>query len=122
MSAPHRFNPDYATPPGNTLLEWLEGAGMTQSELAQRLDKSEKFVSQLINGKVPLSRQVAIDLESVTRIPAKMWNRLETNYRDTIDTLQRDALCADVGDGVAVRNAAAHVFTVAQSSENLKTI
>ena len=90
VAAPNAFKPDYATPPGSTLLEWLEDAGMTQSELAQRLDKSEKFVSQLVHGRAPLSRKVAIDLESVTRIPAKMWNRLETNYRDTLDTLERD--------------------------------
>jgi len=85
------FRPDYATAPGCTLLEWLDDADMTQGELAQRLGKSEKFVSQLIHSKVPLSRQVAIDLESVTGIPAKMWNRLETNYRDTLDALHRDA-------------------------------
>jgi HTH-type transcriptional regulator/antitoxin HigA len=91
MAKQTAFNPDYATPPGATLLEWLEDADMTQSELAQRLGRSEKFVSELINGKAPLSRRVALDLESVTGIPAKMWNRLEGNYRDTLDALQRDA-------------------------------
>lgn len=91
MASTRAFNPDYATPPGATLLEWLDDAGMTQTELAQRLDRSEKFVSQLVHGKVPLSRQVAIDLEAVTGIPARMWNRLETNYRDTLDTLHRDS-------------------------------
>ena len=41
-----------AIPPGETIREQLENRGMTQKEFAQRMDMSEKHISNLINGKV----------------------------------------------------------------------
>lgn len=53
-----------AVPPGETLKELIEDRGMTQKELADRLDVSPKHVSELINGKVGLTEKIALKLES----------------------------------------------------------
>lgn len=45
-----------ATPPGATIKERLEYRGMSQREFARRMDYSEKFISQLINGQWSLLR------------------------------------------------------------------
>ena len=71
-----------AIPPGMTIREQLENRKMSQKEFANRMDMSEKHISRLINGKVELSHDVALRLESVFGIPAKFWNNLEAIYRE----------------------------------------
>ncbi|PQL10248.1 HigA family addiction module antitoxin [Veillonella sp. T11011-6] len=73
-----------AVPPGMTIKEVLEDHHMTQKELAVRLGLSEKHISKLINGEVPLTQDVAIRLERVLDIEASFWNGLEAAYREAI--------------------------------------
>ncbi|GAA1014901.1 XRE family transcriptional regulator [Acrocarpospora pleiomorpha] len=75
--------PDYAVPPGETIREFLDDLGMSQRQLATRLDLTPKHVNQLIQGLVPLSSEVALRLELVTGLSARMWNRLEADYQST---------------------------------------
>jgi HTH-type transcriptional regulator/antitoxin HigA len=80
----HPYEPDYAVAPGGTLLETIEALGMDQKDLATRLGLSEKHVSQLVNGHVALTYEVADRLELVTGVPARIWNSLESNYRERL--------------------------------------
>ena len=73
-----------AVPPGMTIKEVIEDHHMTQKELAARLGLSEKHISKLINGEVPLTQDVAIRLERVLDIEASFWNGLEAAYREAI--------------------------------------
>lgn len=73
-----------AVPPGATIGEQLETRGMAQKEFSIRMDMSEKHISRLINGKVELTKDVALRLESVLGIPASFWNRMETQYREQL--------------------------------------
>src|SRR5258708_4450597 len=83
---------DYATPPGETLRELLEEREMSQRDLARGAGLSPKHVNRLLQGLVPLSPDVAQRLEHVTGTPARLWNRLEANYRSDLERLreQRD--------------------------------
>lgn len=69
-----------ATPPGATIKELLEDRGMTQKEFATRMAISEKHLSNLINGEVRLTPDMAERLELVLNVPAKFWNNLEAIY------------------------------------------
>lgn len=73
-----------AIPPGMTIKEVLEDRHMSQKELATRMDMSEKHISKLINGEVPLTQDVAMRLERVFGVEASFWNGLEANYREKI--------------------------------------
>lgn len=73
-----------AIPPGMTIKEVLENRYMTQKELASRMDMSEKHISKLINGEVPLTQDVALRLERVFGVDASFWNGLEAGYREKI--------------------------------------
>ena len=73
-----------AIPPGMTIKEVLENRHMTQKELASRMDMSEKHISKLINGEVPLTQDVALRLERVFGVDASFWNGLEAGYREKI--------------------------------------
>jgi HTH-type transcriptional regulator/antitoxin HigA len=70
---------------------------MSQRDLARRAGLSPKHVNRLLHGLVPLSPDVAVRLERVIGTPARIWNRLEANYRSDLERIQskRD-LAADV--------------------------
>lgn len=82
MSINSNFTPDYAFPPGSTLRDKLAELGLSQAQLADRLDVSEKHVSQLVHGHVALTYETAVALERITGTPAGTWNGLEARYRD----------------------------------------
>ena len=87
--------PDYAVSPGNHIEEWLDDQGINAAELARRLDVTPKHVSELLSGKAPLSATVALGLERVTGIPARIWNRFEAGYREDLARLaETDRLTA----------------------------
>ena len=69
-----------ATPPGATIMEQITDKGMTQKELAVRMELSKQHVDKLINGEVRLTAETAMKLESVLGIPASYWNNLEIIY------------------------------------------
>lgn len=75
------FAPDWVSPPGDTILDLLEERGWIQAELAKRLGYTEKHVSQLINGKVPLTVDAAQRLERVLGSSVDFWLAREANYR-----------------------------------------
>lgn len=57
---------------------------MSQKEFALRMELDEKDINQLINGKVELTPDVALRLESVLGLPAKFWNNIESLYREQL--------------------------------------
>lgn len=90
------FVPDVPIPPGETIAELLEERGITQSDFAQLLGRTEKNVSQLVNGKAPIGHDLAIDLERVLGVPSSFWNNLEATYRDLLARQEaKDRLAAE---------------------------
>ena len=82
------FQPDYAVPPGETLVELLDETGMTQTELARRLGVSVKHVNQVIRGGASISAEFALGLEKVLGATADFWLNREGQYR--ADLARRD--------------------------------
>lgn len=75
------FAPDWVLTPGDSILDLAEERGWTQGELAQRLGYSEKHISQLVNGKVPITVDAAQRLERVLGSSMDFWLKLEANYQ-----------------------------------------
>ncbi|KAF0208248.1 MAG: plasmid maintenance system antidote [Actinobacteria bacterium] len=92
MAADIRYNWELDVPvaPGETIREILEDRGITQTDFAVRLGKSEKFVSQLVNGKASLTHETAIELERVLGVPSSFWNAAEAQYRDILARREQD--------------------------------
>ncbi len=86
LAAP--FAPDWVSPPGDTILDIIEERGWTQAELAARLGYSPKHVNQLIKGKVSLSEDAAIRLESVLGGTIGFWLAREAKYRERCARLE----------------------------------
>lgn len=86
----YAYEPDYAIPPGETLAEILDRQGMSQVELATRTGLSPKHVNQIIKGVAPITPETALDLEKVTRVPARTWNALEATYRSLVSRKEEE--------------------------------
>ncbi len=83
----NQFNPDYASPPGDTLLEVLESRGISQAELAQRMGKTTKHINRIVKGKSAITPETALELEHVLGISATFWNNRERQYREILARL-----------------------------------
>lgn len=92
------YEPDYAVPPGESLKETIEALGMKQRDLAARTGMATKTINQIIKGKAPITPDTAILFERVTGVPARMWNNLESNYREQLAKISdRQRLEDDLG-------------------------
>ena len=73
----------YAVPPGETLLETLGALAMNEAELAKRTGRPVKTINQIITGKAAITPEIALQLERVLGVPARIWNNLEAHYQET---------------------------------------
>ena len=86
----NRYYPDEVSPPGETLREALEERGMTQAELAVRMNRPEKTLSEIVRGKAALTPDTAIQLELALGIPADFWLARESRYRENLSRRQQE--------------------------------
>lgn len=78
------FQPDYAVPPGETVREVMQTLGMSQKEMAQRLELTVQSLIRIVKGEQPITYETAGRLELVTGAPASFWNNLEAQYREQL--------------------------------------
>ena len=89
---------DLAIPPGETLADEIEARGMTQKELAARLDRPAQVVNEIIRGRKAITNETALGLEKVLGIGATFWTNLEHDYQMTRAKLrERELLIAQKG-------------------------
>ena len=79
-----------AIPPGETIKEQLSFRGMSQKEFAIRMSLTEKHVTNLLKGRVQLTSNVAMRLESVLGVPAIFWENLESLYREALIKVEEE--------------------------------
>lgn len=92
------FEPNWASPPGDTIEDALEELGLTQKELAERMGVSKKHVNLLINGRANITAETAVMLESVLGEPASFWMKRDADYRIALarqEALERAKAHAD---------------------------
>ena len=66
--------------PGEVVVDYLEFHGWTQRDLARRTGLTPKTISEICNGKAPLSPPTALAFEKVLRRPAHFWLNLQRQY------------------------------------------
>ena len=76
----NRFTPNYAVPPGETLLESIEKLGMSQAQLAQRMGRPLKTNNEIINDKA------AITAETALQLVGSAWNLIRLEYSEELRT------------------------------------
>ena len=67
--------------PGEMLLEeFLEPAGMNQTQFAEKLGWTRTRLNELIKGKRGISADSALDLAKALGTSAKLWMNLQATY------------------------------------------
>lgn len=84
----HPYEPDYAVAPGDTLAETIESLGMSQKELALRTGLTEQSINRIVHGSQPITFETASKLELATGVPARVWNNLESQYREQLARIE----------------------------------
>lgn len=75
------YRPSRVSPPGETLIELLGERGLTQVELARRLDRPVKTINEIVKGKTAITPDTALQLERALGTPADFWLSRESAYR-----------------------------------------
>lgn len=78
-------DPDAVYSPGVLLKAELEVREMSQRKLAARMQRPASTVREIILGRKAITPRTALDLECALEIPARVWMRLETEYRLTLE-------------------------------------
>lgn len=98
MSKQNQYFPQSVPHPGETLAEKLEEMGMGPKEFALRSGKPEKTISAILKGDSSITPDMAVQFESVTKIPAHFW----MNYQRTYDEyIAREKRLAVIEEAVA---------------------
>jgi HTH-type transcriptional regulator / antitoxin HigA len=66
--------------PGDVVVDYLEFHGWAQRDLARRTGLTPKTISEICNGKAPITPQTALALERVLQRPAHFWLNLQRQY------------------------------------------
>jgi addiction module HigA family antidote len=91
------FRPDYASHPGETLLETIEAKGMKQAELARRMGRNKVELSRIIAGRSGISSETALQLERALGVAASFWIALQCQYDESVARrIDRERLAAEV--------------------------
>lgn len=71
---------DAAPHPGDAVMEYLEFNGWSQRDLARRTGLTPKTISEICNGKGPISPATALAFERALERPAHFWLNLQRQF------------------------------------------
>jgi HTH-type transcriptional regulator / antitoxin HigA len=75
--------------PGEVVVDYLEFHGWAQRDLARRAGLTPKTISEICNGKAPITPLTALAFEKVLQRPARFWLNLQRQY-DEAEARQQD--------------------------------
>src|ERR1700730_3665222 len=78
-----------ASHPGEIVVDYLCFHGWAQRDLARRTGLTPKTISEICNGKAPITPQTALAFEKVLQRPARFWLNLQRQY-DEAEARQQD--------------------------------
>lgn len=87
MRSEHGFSPDWVTPPGATVADFMQSRSISESELASRLACPPDLLARLLTGTAPVTLELADALAKVFGAPSGFWLRREEDYRDRLRAL-----------------------------------
>lgn len=81
------FLPNWVSPPGETISDILEEMNLSLVEFADQIGYSLNQAKDLLQGKAPLTNELAAQLEYTLGASTEFWLNRETQYRTNISRL-----------------------------------
>ncbi|MGL4162407.1 helix-turn-helix transcriptional regulator, partial [Escherichia coli] len=82
------FQPDWVSPPGDTIIDLMDEHGLSGEELSKRIGLSLIRGQQLLEGKIRLNESLACKLEELFNVSTDFWIKREVAYRQQIGYLE----------------------------------
>ena len=80
----NEYSPSTISKPGSSILDLLEERGWTQVELSKRMGRPINKINEIINGKISITPDTAIQLERVLGVPSSFWNNRQKQYDEFV--------------------------------------
>ena len=75
------FNPDWTSPPGDTITDVLDARQMTISDLAEQIDSTPDAIKELVDGRSAITIAIARRLAQVLGCSSEFWMSRDYHYR-----------------------------------------
>jgi addiction module HigA family antidote len=95
MAKENQYFPQSVPHPGETLEEKLEEMQMGPKEFALRTGKPEKTIIAVLKGESSITPDMAVQFESITRIPAHFWMNHQRGYDEYMARVKRKIVIQD---------------------------
>ena len=86
----NEFKPDWASPPGDTIIELLEEKGWTKYNLGISFGIKNNQVNDLLSGDTPISDYMAFLLANILGGTKQFWINREAQYRENLERLGKE--------------------------------
>jgi HTH-type transcriptional regulator/antitoxin HigA len=93
MDSNTSFEPTTVPHPGETVQEYLDFYEWSQRDLSRRTGLTPKTISEIINGKAPITPTTALAFEKAFQRPAHLWLNLQRQF-DEVEARRREAVKA----------------------------
>jgi plasmid maintenance system antidote protein VapI len=93
LMSENEFRPNWASPPGDTILNLLDDKNITPSELAAYLQISFRETRDLLDGTFKITDKIAEKLAEFLGGSKQFWVNREAQYRETLERLKNETLC-----------------------------
>lgn len=84
MTDENEFKPDWASPPGATIVDIITEKGLKPLDVARHLGLSVETFALLLAGETQIDDWLAIKLELVLGPPAAFWKQREKQFRERV--------------------------------------
>jgi HTH-type transcriptional regulator / antitoxin HigA len=88
MSDNYEFNPNWASPPGDTIQDILDRKGLTTQDLADLLETELEFLERVMKGEIPIVGLMAKELSEVLGASAEFWEKRSSQYVASVARLE----------------------------------
>src|SRR6266571_270420 len=75
------FRPNWTSAPGDTIADLLEERGRSMFDLSRDIHLTPEDTDALLQGRLPISPEIASHLEVAVGVPASFWIARERSYR-----------------------------------------
>lgn len=89
----NQYNPDWTSPPGDTILDILEEKNIGLSELMDKLDIPIYDVHLLMIGRIPINDDIAQKLSEFLGGSKQFWINRENNYKTNLKRKLDEVIC-----------------------------
>lgn len=89
MSKEYKFEPDYVSPPGESLRDCLSALGMSVASLSTKTEISVGKINSILDGTAAITPWIARKLEQVVGGSDMFWLNLESQYRTGLERFSR---------------------------------